>query len=158
MVSGLLHGTYRVTELLASRAMSRAGWTLKAVWARPVKIARTLLVFALMTFAFVFFRGRNLTESLSVAARLFAGWGVLFHSAALAEGFGLTGVPSFALVEAALLIVVVESVQLLRSAGPLRPRIAALPFWCRWSLYYAGATAALLLVPQSVAPFIYFAF
>jgi hypothetical protein len=56
------------------------------------------------------------------------------------------------------LIAVVEAVVVLRSAGPLRPRIAALPFWWRWGLYYAGAAAALLLVPQTVAPFIYFAF
>lgn len=158
LVSGLLHGTYRVTELLAGRAMSRAGWSLKAVWSRPVRFARTLLVFALMTFAFIFFRGRNLPASLSAAARLFAGWGVLLHPAALADGFRRTGLPPFALIEAAGLILAVEAVQLLRSAGPLRPRIAVLPFWWRWSLYYAGAAAALLLVPQKVAPFIYFAF
>jgi D-alanyl-lipoteichoic acid acyltransferase DltB (MBOAT superfamily) len=158
LVSGLLHGTYRVTELLASRAMSRAGWTMKEAWRRPVRIARTLLVFTLMTFAFVFFRGRNLTQSLFVAANLFAGWGVLLRPAALANAFRQTGLPPFVLFEASLLILVVEAVQFLRSAGPLRPRIAALPLWCRWSIYYAGAAAALLMVPQSVAPFIYFAF
>jgi D-alanyl-lipoteichoic acid acyltransferase DltB (MBOAT superfamily) len=158
LVSGLLHGTYRVTELLAGRAMSRAGWTLKAAWAAPVKVARTLLVFALMTFAFIFFRGRNLTESLFVAANLFAGWGVLLRPAALGEAFRHTGLPPFVFFEASLLILMVEAVQFLRSAGPLRPRIAALPLWCRWSIYYAGAAAALLMVPQSVAPFIYFAF
>jgi len=158
LVSGLLHGTYRVTELLAGRAMSRAGWTLKAAWAAPVKVVRTLLVFALMTFAFIFFRGRNLTESLFVAANLFAGWGVLLRPAALAEAFRHTGLPPFVFFEASLLILIVEAVQFLRAAGPLRPRIAALPLWCRWSIYYAGAAAALLMVPQSVAPFIYFAF
>jgi hypothetical protein len=66
--------------------------------------------------------------------------------------------PPFALIEAAGLILVIEVVQFLRAAGPLRPRIAALPFWCRWSLYYGAAAAALLLTPQSVSPFIYFAF
>jgi alginate O-acetyltransferase complex protein AlgI len=158
LVSGLLHGTYRVTELLASRAISRAGWTLKAAWSGPVKVARTVLVFALMTFAFVFFRGRNLSQSLSVAARLFSGWEVLVHPAAIAEGFRQTGLPSFAVMQAAGLILAVEVVQFLRSAGPLRPRIAALPAWCRWSLYYAAAAAALLLVPVAASPFIYFAF
>jgi D-alanyl-lipoteichoic acid acyltransferase DltB (MBOAT superfamily) len=158
LVSGLLHGTYRVTELLAGRAMSRAGWTLKESWRRPVKVARTLLVFSLMTFAFVFFRGRNLADSLSIAGRIFRGWAVLFHPAAMANGFRQTGLPAYAAIEAVGLIVVVEAIQWLRSSGPLRPRIAALPFWWRWSIYYAGATAAVLMVPLNVAPFIYFAF
>ena len=158
LVSGLLHGTYRVTELLAGRAMSRAGWTLRAAWCKPVRLARTLLVFALMTFAFVFFRGRNLTESVTVAARLFAGWGTLIHPAAIAAGIRQAGLPAFAAVEALGFIAVVEAVQLLRASGPLRPRIAALPFWYRWGLYYAGTAAALLMAPQTVTPFIYFAF
>jgi D-alanyl-lipoteichoic acid acyltransferase DltB (MBOAT superfamily) len=158
VVSGLLHGTYRVTELLAGRAMSRAGWSLNAAWRGPVKVARTLLVFALMTFAFIFFRGRNLTQSLSVAARLFSGWGTLFHPAALAAGIAMADLPLFVVVEAVGWILAIEAVQFLRSAGPLRPRIAALPFWCRWSIYYAGAAAALLLVPQAVSQFIYFGF
>ena len=158
LVSGLLHGTYRVTELLASRAISRAGWTLKAAWTRPAKLARTVLVFALMTFAFIFFRGQNLTQSLSVAARLFSGWETVLHPAAMADGIRLTGLPLFTMIEAAGLIVGIEAVQLLRSTGPVRPKIAALPVWCRWSLYYAAAAATLLLVPQSGAPFIYFVF
>jgi hypothetical protein len=66
--------------------------------------------------------------------------------------------PTLVLIQAAGLILLVEAVQFLRSAGPLRPRIARLPFWCRWSLYYAAAAVALLLTPQTVAPFIYFAF
>jgi len=158
LVSGLLHGTYRVTELLSSRAMSRAGWTLKERWRQPAKVARTLLVFALMTFAFLFFRGRNLAESLTVVGRLFSGWGDLMRPAAIAAGFQRAYLPAHAVIEAVALIVVIEAVQFLRSSGPLRPRIAALPFWWRWSLYYAGAAATLLMVPQTVGPFIYFAF
>lgn len=158
LVSGLLHGTYRVTELLASRAISRAGWSLNTVWRGPVKIARTLLVFSLMTFAFLFFRGQNLTRSLQVVGRLFSGWGTLANPAAMAAGFDLAGLSRTQLLEAAGLILIIEVVQCLRSAGPLRPRIAALPFWWRWSLYYAGAAAVFLFVPRSGASFIYFAF
>jgi alginate O-acetyltransferase complex protein AlgI len=158
MASGLLHGTYRVTELLAGRAISRAGWTLKAAWHKPVKLARTLLVFSLMTLAFVFFRGQNLAQSLRVAGHLFTGWNALIHPTSIAAGILGTGVPAYMAIEAIGLILVVEMVQLLRGAGPLRPRIAALPFWWRWSLYYAGAAAVLMAVPRNVAPFIYYAF
>ena len=52
---------------------------------------------------------------------------------------------------------IVEAVQILRAAGPLRPRIAALPAPYRWGLYYAAATV-LLFGAQSRVPFIYFRF
>jgi len=158
LVSGLLHGTYRVTELLAGRAMSRAGWTVKAAWSKPVKLARTLLVFSLMTFAFVFFRGQNLAQCLRVTALLFNGWGTLLRPASILAEIVRAGVPMYMAMEGIGLILVVEIVQLLRAAGPLRPRIAVLPFWWRWRIYYAAAAAALLMVPRHVAPFIYYAF
>jgi len=158
LVSGLLHGSYRVTELLAGRAMSRAGWAVKAAWSKPVKLARILLVFSLMTFAFVFFRGQNLAQCLRVAALLFTGWGMLLHPASIVAEILRAGVPMYMAMEGVGLILAVEIVQLLRAAGPLRPRIAALPFWWRWSIYYAASAAALLLVPRTVAPFIYYAF
>jgi hypothetical protein len=147
-----------VTELLAGRAMSRAGWTLKAAWSKPMKLARTLLVFSLMTFAFVFFRGQNLAQCLRVAAHLFTGWGTLLHPPSVVAEILRSGVPIYMAMEGIGLIVAVEIVQLLRAAGPLRLRIAALPFWWRWSIYYGAAAAALLLVPRHVAPFIYYAF
>ena len=42
-------------------------------------------------------------------------------------------------------------------AGPLRPRIAALPLYWRWGLYYAGA-AGMLALATTGDPFIYFRF
>jgi D-alanyl-lipoteichoic acid acyltransferase DltB (MBOAT superfamily) len=158
LVSGLLHGVYRVTELLASRAISRRGWTLNAFWSGPVRIGRTLLVFALMTFAFVFFRGQDLTQSLRVAARLFTGWGIVLEPAAVVAELRNIGLPPINVLEVPLFIFVIEATQHLRSAGPLRPRIAALPVWYRWSLYYAAAAVVLLFVVPQAGSFIYFGF
>ncbi len=158
LISGLLHGTYRVIELIAGRAISRAGWTLHAMWSGPVRIARTLLVFSLMTFAFMFFRGESLPQTLHVVALLFSGWGTLANPAALAAECADARLPLAYFPLAAGLIAVIEAVQFLRSAGPLRPRIAALPVWRRWSLYYAAAAAVLLFAQQSSRQFIYFRF
>jgi hypothetical protein len=93
-----------------------------------------------------------------VAALLFTGWGMLLHPASIVAEILRAGVPMYMAMEGVGLILAVEIVQLLRAAGPLRPRIAALPFWWRWSIYYAASAAALLLVPRTVAPFIYYAF
>jgi D-alanyl-lipoteichoic acid acyltransferase DltB (MBOAT superfamily) len=157
VVEGLMHGTYRVTELLAGRAMSRAGWSVSAFWAAPLRVARTFLVFSLMTIAFVFFRSETLSQAFHVISGLTPGWGLMFHPSALREAFALANLPPIAILEALTYILAVEAVQFLRAAGPLRPRIAALPAWYRWALYYAF-TVAMLLLPRTDDGFIYFRF
>ena len=131
---------------------------MNAFWSGPMRIGRTLLVFSLMTFAFVFFRGQDLTQSLRVAARLFSGWGTVLHPGAMIAELRNTGLPFINVLEVPLFIFVIEATQHLRSAGPLRPRIAALPVWCRWSLYYAVAAVVLLFVLPQTESFIYFGF
>jgi alginate O-acetyltransferase complex protein AlgI len=157
LVSGLLHGTYRVSELLASRAISRRGWSLPRFLELPVKIARTLLVFALMTFAFTFFRGESLQQTLLVLSRLAHGWTGLASGRFWAD-LGEAGVWRgyfFALIG---MICLVQAVQYMQSAGPIRPRISGQPPWLRWSIYYACAVALVVLAPGVSQPFIYFQF
>jgi alginate O-acetyltransferase complex protein AlgI len=157
LISGLLHGTYRVTELVAGRAMSRAGWSINPFWSRPVRIARTLLVFSLMTFAFLFFRGDNLGQTLGVVSRIFSGWTAIAHPSMAVAQWAEAGITLVYVLAAIYLIGIVEAVQFLRASGPLRPRVAALPAVYRWSAYYAIA-AFLLLAGKNSVPFIYFQF
>jgi D-alanyl-lipoteichoic acid acyltransferase DltB (MBOAT superfamily) len=158
MVSGLLHGSYRVTELVCGRAISRGGWILDPVWLRPVRIARTLLVFSLMTFAFIFFRGDNMTQSLDAVGRLFTGWGHLATIDSIREQLLTIGSSYFVVARLLLLICLVEAVQFLQARGPLRPRIAMAPAWARWGLYYAGVIALAVLASPDQSSFIYFKF
>lgn len=158
LVSGLLHGVYRVTELICGRALSRAGWTLDPVWSRPLRIARTVLVFSLITFAFIFFRGDNLAQSFHAVQRLFAGWGHLMTLGSIHEQFLGIGFSTFLLARILILICLVEAVEFLQARGPLRPRIAMAPAWVRWGLYYAGVIALVVLASPDQNPFIYFQF
>jgi alginate O-acetyltransferase complex protein AlgI len=158
MVSGLLHGSYRVTELICGRALSRAGWTLDPGWLRPVKIARTLLVFSLMTFAFIFFRGESLAQSFHAVQRLFTGWGHLANLGSINEELLRIQSSLFSLARLLLLIGLVEVVQFLQARGPLRPRIAMAPAWVRWGLYYAGVILLVALASPNQSSFIYFQF
>jgi hypothetical protein len=116
-----------------------------------------MLVFSLMTFAFLFFRGESLSQTLHVIGMLFSGWGRLASPAALAAECANLNLPGVYLLSAMGLIGIIEAVQFLKAAGPLRPRVAALPVWGRWSLYYASV-AAVLLFAQSGRQFIYFRF
>ena len=159
VVSGLLHGTYRLSEVLVGRAISRSGWSVGPAWSGAAKAGRTVLVFSLMTFAFLFFRGESLGQSLNVVARLFSGWGALAHPAGVLAEFHQASISTVTLLGTAGLILLMEAVEWLRSASPLRPRIAALPVWWRWSLYYAAAAAVLLLASRNGGQtFIYFRF
>jgi len=158
LASGLLHGSYRVTELICGRAISRSGWTPHPFWERPVRVARTILVFLLMAFAFIFFRGESLAHSFHIIRRLFIGWGNIMNPSALAQELPAIGFSPTFLVRALLIICTVEAVQFLQASGPLRPRIALAPVWVRWGLYYAGVIALLTLANHNQAPFIYFQF
>src|SRR5262249_36515883 len=132
------------------------GW-MAGRWQYPLRIGRNLLVFCLMAFAFLFFRGESLTQTLSVMRKLFSGWTHLANPAFLANECARAQVPLSFFAVAILCIVVVQAVQVLRSGSPLRARIAGLPAWGRWSIYYAGA-AAVLLLGNDGGQFIYFQF
>jgi hypothetical protein len=111
-----------------------------------------------MTFAFLFFRGDSLAQTLHVVGMLFSGWGLLANPSAIAAACANFNLPAVYLLSAVGLIGVIEAVQFLRLAGPLRPRVAALPAWGRWSLYYASVVAVLQFAQYNSRQFIYFRF
>lgn len=158
LISGFLHGIYRVTELLAGRAISRAGWALNPVWERPVRVLRIMLVFSLITFAFIFFRATSLSQSIEIVRHLFSGWWEVTKPTVLAGEFAKTGRRLARLPFTVALIGVVQLVHFLQASGPLRPRIATQPSWLRWGIYYAGVASLFVFADQSGSAFIYFRF
>jgi hypothetical protein len=104
------------------------------------------------------FPQRESAPGLHVIAQLFSGWGRLANPAALAAELANINLPPVYLLSAVGLIGLIEAVQFLRLAGPLRPRVAAMPLWSRWSFYYASVVAVLLFAQQNSRQFIYFRF
>ena len=158
LASGLLHAIYRIVEFLGGRAISRAGWTCSDAWERPLKIARTLIVFSLIAFAFIFFRSENLTQALAIAARLFGGWEILATPAALLAEFTNNGIELGGLALNCVLIAVVLGTEALQSTASLRLRIGHLPAYLRWGVYYAATALLLALARSNAGQFIYFQF
>ena len=158
LLSGLLHATYRIVEFLGGRAMSRADWRYDPRWEKPLRATRTVLVFSLMTFAFIFFRSENLAQSLGIAGGLFSGWGIVRAPLAVLEQFASVGVRWRAMVMAAAMIAGVLAIQWKQDEAPVRQRVAAMPALLRWGLYYAGASLFFALAQESTAQFIYWQF
>ena len=157
LISGLLHGSYRVTELLAGRAFSRRGWYLPDILATPTRILRTIFVFLLMAFAFMFFRGDSLPNTLQVISRI-SDWRSITSLAAFLSSFQALGLGPARLLFLLTLVILVHLVNFAQASGSLRARIATQPLWLRWTVYYAAAMALLGLSPLASQPFIYFQF
>jgi len=118
-----------------------------------MRLARTFLVFSLMALAFLFFRGETVAQTLDVIGRICSGW----NSRQLLNIAG-SGLSLISFAVAALLLIFVQLVALIRARGSLRLRIAELPAWGRWCLYYAGAATVLLWGSATPRSFIYFGF
>jgi alginate O-acetyltransferase complex protein AlgI len=157
---GTLHGTYMVVSAATRRRRQR----LRALFRLDkhptlLKLLQVSITFHLVLFGWVFFRANSLSDALlilrksttvdfgSLSADLTRG----FYASDLSRGwFDLT----VTFVCIALLIVV----QLWQRSGEVRQSLIAQPTWVRWSVYYAGAIAIILLGVYEHAPFIYFQF
>lgn len=158
LICGLLHGTYRVVELLAGRAMSRRDWSMPTFLEAPVRFARIILVFLLMAFAFMFFRGESLSNTLQVIFRIGTAWGGISSFSAFTQSFQSLEIDPARLLVLLSLVLLVHTVNLAQASGSLRARIAAQPFWFRWSFYYAATIALFGFGPRYTEPFVYFQF
>jgi hypothetical protein len=155
VIWGILHGTYIVTSLLLQKQRSafvRAiGLTRYPTLHRAVRIAATFL---LVCFAYIWFRANSVADAIYITTHLHTGW-----TAPLPGIKELVGPnqPSFLL--ALLGIAVVIAADILQGQWDKVRALITARSWLRWGLYYAGATAILVLgVLHTDQPFLYFRF
>ena len=160
VVWGAIHGTYLMVGIWTSglRARLRAASGLDALprFGRALDVA---VVFALVTFAWIFFRAKTLGDAWYVATHLFSGVGAQLASGAALRGAirPLTMNP-IELGVALVALAVLEGVHLAQRRGRIRARVARLPTWQRWGLVYGAVLGVVLLGVYSHQAFIYFQF
>jgi alginate O-acetyltransferase complex protein AlgI len=156
VVWGALNGAYLIlsgpTRPLRERLRALLGLTHHPIADRAVKTGAT---FALITFTWIFFRARSLHEAEVICRGLLSGWGAVLSPAGFAAAFGGIGLTVAAAGVAGA--VFVEMVQVLQRRLDVPALVNGLPWWTRWSLYYAGM-ASLYFLYANEGQFIYFQF
>jgi len=139
--------------LVAALHLNRLGWGLT--------VLRTVVTFNLVSFAWIFFRARSLSDANLIVQRLAAGaWYTVVHPIAVLASIGggvsllTTGEVAWSIVLCTLLFMT----QMVRGERRVVPSLAASPVWLRWSAYYTMVLMILLTGVFGRQSFIYFQF
>jgi D-alanyl-lipoteichoic acid acyltransferase DltB (MBOAT superfamily) len=156
VVWGALHGGYIVVSLLLQKRWNNFARAIKLVdrpnLYRALKISVT---FSLVCFAYIFFRASSMDDALHMVASLGTGWGEFKDNM-----LSVIGMRRNDFFIAMLGIAVVMGAEVLQGRFDMRKAIDARPAWMRWSLYYVGSVAVVLLGAfyGAQTDFIYFRF
>lgn len=152
LVWGALNGAYQWAGLATRGLWRRLGAMLPRVAASAwLHALRILLTFHLILVSWIFFRADTVEQALLVIRRI---WAALPGLPALVPLYPFTADHALGAALIALLIVV----EALDERRPIRDRLAAAPVVLRWSAWYAGIFALVLLGRWQAGGFIYMQF
>jgi alginate O-acetyltransferase complex protein AlgI len=159
VIWGALHGTYLIVGMLTQPVRKRLV-DLSGLNRLPALLTglRIVTTFALVSFAWIFFRAESLNDALFVAFHLTDGLVAdlqTFASPAALSGF----LTSLQISKYTLLaILVMEVGHLMQQRHNLFDWISARPAVLRWGLYYATGLAVVVRFSAAAKEFIYFQF
>lgn len=152
LVWGALNGAYQWAGLATRGLWRRLGAMLPRVAASAwLHALRILLTFHLILVSWIFFRADTVEQALLVIRRI---WAALPGLPALVPLYPFTADHALGAALIALLI----AVEALDERRPIRDRLAAAPVVLRWSAWYAGIFALVLLGRWQAGGFIYMQF
>lgn len=159
VIWGGLHGSYMLFGRLTAPLRDRlaAPVTRRTPWIRNgLRVACT---FALVCFAWIFFRADSLADAITIVRRLPFGWTGTFAPDFLPECSAQMGIHAPELLLSLCLIAFLECAQVLQAhLGNLRDALARQPIWLRWSVYSAALWMIFLLGVLRQKEFLYFTF
>jgi len=150
IVWGALHAVYRIGEWVFSRFVS-------STW-RWLQIAQGLLVFVLITYAWIFFRAPSITVAWSMTAALRHGWMSLIHPLAFLRQIGAKFGGELNYEFAAVGVLILLGVDWALERGVLRPWFDGRPTWQRIIAYNAAVLSLYIMWAKDQQQFIYFQF
>ncbi len=114
--------------------------------------------FALICFAWIFFRAKDLNEAWYIVTHLFTGIENLFSLTYIKEMSGGLGLSKAEFVIAILSILFMEFVHIIQRHYKIRHMLSEKPMWFRWSMYYAIVLGIIFFGVFGKNDFIYFQF
>jgi D-alanyl-lipoteichoic acid acyltransferase DltB (MBOAT superfamily) len=170
IIWGALNGLYIVFGTLTRERRETLARTV-GLTARPAlrRILQTATTFALVCFAWIFFRAQSLTDAVYVATHLFSGTAAFVrqavtHLGAVIHDHGLLDqiCLGFHKKDVLLMIVLIgglEAVQQIQKQKPVSRLLVGRPGWMRWLAYYGLVIGILTMgLFSHENQFIYFQF
>lgn len=163
LIWGGLHGTYIVTENLTSQSRSILAKKLKLEnfqRSRMKKVLDVLFVFALVNFAWIFFRANSIDDALFIVGsfkNLFSD--IYSYKEAIYTYINIY--PSFGRVEfliTILSVVILELFHLIQRHNSIRHILRKRPRWIRLTIYYFLVLWIIFWGSREGSQFVYFQF
>ncbi len=155
LVWGGLHGCYLVLSVFTQKMRKTV---CQAIGLDRVprlhQSLKVLVTFALISFAWIFFRANNVSDAFYIISHLLTGW----ESAEAWQVTPFLGSLRFELVVAILSVSLLILVEFIERHGSIAEKLSGRPVWVRWSIYYCTALIILLFGNFGSKQFIYFQF
>jgi D-alanyl-lipoteichoic acid acyltransferase DltB (MBOAT superfamily) len=161
---GALHGAFLV---IGNETRQRRERFKRSIGIEPGaklnRLLQTLFTFAIVCFAWIFFRSRSIHEASYVATHLFSGIRAqipmaLHNTNGARDSIIYLGEGKWVFGLAILGILAMEGVHLMQRHVQMRRMLAEKPAWLRWSVYYGLVLSILLFGVFNKTSFIYFQF
>ena len=159
IIWGGLNGLYLVVSLRTEQWRQRlvTGLGLRR-WPFAYRCGRVAITFALVCFAWIFFRAASLADAWHVATHLFLNLGWPASVRDLRQLFQQVGLDWFDAVVACGAIALMETVHLIQRHRHVRQLLAEWPAAARWGVYYALLLGVIFFGVFDRREFIYFQF
>ena len=159
VIWGALHGMYLIVSLATKTLRGRIAARLRLDRLGRLQLAlRSSVVFALVCFAWIFFRANSLSDALYIVGQLPAGWEHLLDAGWLRQARIDIGVSERYLAVSAGLILLLNLIESHTGGRDIRELFAAQPWLVRWSAYAGLVLAVINLGAAKAQSFIYFQF
>jgi len=156
---GMLHGLYLMSErLIQSNFSPNSYHQQSSLCGYIANYFKVLLVFSLVTFAWIFFRANCISDALHFVSLLKCGWDDFFTINSVTNLLSTLGILTKELITTILLIVFVELVSFYEKDTHCRSLFAGRGIFVRWFFYIAIILMLLNLNVSSENSFIYFQF
>jgi len=159
IVWGALHGTYLIMAIALVKPKEYILNMLNLKGGFIHKIYRVTFTFALVVFAWIFFRANNISDAFYVINNMFSDIGDYTDFEKMKLSLRGLGVGVNDILISVGLIAFMELYNLCERGGDVWMKLEQKPIWLRWSVYYILLFGILFLAPYSrVSNFIYFQF